>query len=257
MKGLLVVLALVQTHDPSSPTPGGSPAKTMADYPFAVGETFNYSVKMGMLNLGSASMSVAQLDTIRGIETFLFRFTLEGGVLGYRLNTVMNSWVGTSDFISRRFRKDADEDGKERHSHYEIFPDSGFYRLNDQDAALATPDRPLDDAAFFYFLRMMPLEVGKTYQYHQYFRKEKNPLTVKVLKKERMELPGGRKVECLLLHPVIQTRGLLSERSDARFWVTADSLRVPVQIRSKFPFGTITLRLTEIKVPDNPPYPGG
>jgi hypothetical protein len=64
-----------------------------------------------------------------------------------------------------------------------------------------------------------------------------------------MELPDGSKVQCLVLHPVIDTKGLFSKRSDTRVWLTDDERRLPVQIRSKFPFGTITLRLKDMVVP--------
>ncbi|HXE58536.1 MAG TPA: DUF3108 domain-containing protein [Gemmatimonadales bacterium] len=244
----LVVLQTAGAPAPRAPAPAPPPSRTVADYPFAVGETFEYGVKMGMINLGSASMSIVGIDTVRGREAFVFRFALAGGVLGYDINTVLQSWTGVADFVSLRFHKDADEDGKVRKTHFEIFPDSGFSREEGQERVHEAPAAPLDDAAFFYFLRTTPFEVGKTYRYARYFRKERNPLTVRVLKRERIELPDGRKVQCLVLHPVIRAKGILSERSDARFWVTDDSLRIPVQIRTRFPFGTITLRLTEMRL---------
>jgi hypothetical protein len=85
--------------------------------------------------------------------------------------------------------------------------------------------------------------------YERYFKKDKNPVVIEVVKRERMELPDGSKVQCLVLHPVIDTKGLFSKRSDTRVWLTDDERRLPVQIRSKFPFGTITLRLRDMVVP--------
>ena len=70
-----------------------------------------------------------------------------------------------------------------------------------------------------------------------------------MVKREKMELPDGSKERCLVLHPVIETKGLFSKRSDTRVWLTDDERRLPVQIRSKFPFGTITLRLKDMVVP--------
>ena len=53
-----------------------------------------------------------------------------------------------------------------------------------------------------------------------------------------------------MLHPVIDTKGMFSKRSETRIWLTDDARRLPVQIRSKFPFGTITLRLKEMVAAD-------
>lgn len=237
MRSLLVALSLVQGG-------GDQPAPP---YPWAVGETLTYSAKLGMLSLGSGTLQVAGIDTVRGAESFRFRFRLTGKTVFYSLDDVLESYTGTADLVSRRFVQDFVENDKTTHRLFEIYPDSGFYREHGKDTVQqAAPAEPLDDAAFFYFVRVTPLEVGKTYRYDRYFRKEKNPVTIKVEKREKMELPDGREVPCLVLHPVIDTKGMFSKRSDTRLWLTDDERRLPVQIRSKFPFGTITLRLKDM-----------
>ncbi len=243
MKPLALLLAVLQSGPlPSAPTP--PPA-----YPFTVGETLSYSAKLGMLTLGSGTLEVAGIDSLRGNETFRFRFRLQGKTVFYSLDDVLESWVSTTDFNSHRFVQDFVENEKPKHRVYEIFPDSGFYRESGRDGALATPGNPLDDAAFFYFVRITPLEVGKKYVFDRYFKKDKNPVTIDVIKREKMDLPDGTKVQCLVLHPIIDTKGLFSKRSDTRIWLTDDERRLPVQIRTKFPFGTITLRLKDMVVP--------
>ncbi len=238
--GLVVALALQAS----------APAPTAAlSYPFAVGEKLSYTAKLGMLTLGSGSLEVAAIDTVRGVESFRLRFRLKGKTMFYSLDDVLESWIGTSDLNSRRFVQDFVENEKTTKRHYEIYPDSGFYREQGKDATRETPADPLDDAAFFYFVRVTPLEVGKKYTYDRYFRKDKNPVTIDVVKREKMELPDGSKVQCLVLHPTIDSKGLFSKRSDTRIWLTDDARRLPVQIRTKFPFGTITLRLKDMVLP--------
>ena len=215
-------------------------------FPLAVGEKLTYTAKLGMISLGWGTLEVAAKDSIRGDETFRFKFRLQGRNLFYSLDDVLESWVGTADFISRRFVQDFMENDKPKHRTYEIYADSGFFREIGKEKTEATPSDPLDDAAFFYFVRITPLAVGEKYAYPRYFRKDKNPVTIEVTKSEKMDLPDGSKVNCLVLHPVIDTQGMFSKRSDTRLWVTDDSRRIPVQIRTKFPFGTITLRLKEM-----------
>jgi hypothetical protein len=237
----MLTLALLQ---------GGAPAPTPpARYPWAVGETLTYTAKLGMLSLGSGTLEVAGLDTVRGAETFRFRFRLTGKTIVYTLDDVLESFVGTHDLVSRRFTQDFVENGKPTKRHYEIVADSGYYREEGKPGTQPAPADALDDAAFFYFVRVTPLEVGKTYRFNRYFRREKNPVTIEVLKREKMELPDGREVDCLVLHPVIDTKGMFSKRSDTRIWLTDDERRLPVQIRSKFNFGTITLRMKDMKLP--------
>ena len=239
IRPVALLLALLQ-----SPAPPPAPT-----YPFAVGETLTYSAKLGMLTLGSGTLQVAALDSVRGAETFRFRFRLTGKTVFYKLDDVLESWVATQGFESHRFVQDFNENDKPKHRTYEIYPDSGFFREVGRDTTYAAPADPLDDAAFFYFVRITPLEVGKTYTFDRYFRKEKNPVTIEVVKREKMDLPDGTEVPCLVLHPVIDTKGMFSKRSDTRLWLTDDARRIPVQIRSKFPFGTVTLRLKEMVLP--------
>jgi len=249
VKSVLLAVALLQGGAPDSPAP-------VPSYPWAVGETLTYSAKLGLLSLGAGTLEVAGLDTVRGAQSFRFRFRLQGKTIIYSLDDVLESYVGTRDLVSRRFVQDFVENDKPSHRRYEIYPDSGFFRENGKPDAQPSPPDPLDDAAFFYFVRVTPLEVGKKYVYNRYFRKDKNPVTIEVTKREKMDLPDGRNVDCLVLHPVIDTKGMFSKRSDTQIWLTDDARRLPVQIRSKFPFGTITLRLKGMKLPPSPPSAG-
>lgn len=226
-------------------------------YPFGVGERFQYSAKLGFLRLGTGTIQVAGVDTVRSIPSFIFRFSLVGGNMLYRINSVLESRTGIADFRSRRFTQDNNENGRIFQRHYDIYPDSGFYRLEGSPDPQPTVERPLDDAAFLYFVRSIPLEVGKTYQLDYYFRKEKNPLRITVEKREQMELPDGTKVACLVVRPVMGDRGMFAERSDARIWLTDDARRIPVQIRTRYPFGTVILRLEEMALVSPTPRPVG
>lgn len=249
---LLLALALAQGGAPV-PVPASAAAPAVAPaprtYPWAVGEKLTYSAKLGMLSLGEGTLEVAGIDTVRGAESFRFRFRLQGKTFVYSLDDVLESYVGTHDLNSRRFVQDFVENNKPSHRRYEIYPDSGFFRELGKPQVEPSPPDPLDDAAFFYFVRVTELEVGKKYTYNRYFRKNKNPVTIEVTKREKMELPDGREVDCLVLHPVIETNGMFSKRSDTRIWLTDDARRLPVQIRSKFPFGTITLRMKDMVLP--------
>src|SRR5438034_5972304 len=50
--------------------------------PFPIGERLVYQAKFGLFNVGTATMEVAGLDTVRGIETVHRVFTFSCGALG-------------------------------------------------------------------------------------------------------------------------------------------------------------------------------
>jgi len=223
-------------------TPGERQSPIPDGMPFAVGEHLRYSVKMGMLRVGTGTMSIVGTDSLRGVASYHFVFTLEGGIPGYRINDRFESWTGREDMVSRRFYKDIREGGSRHSATFEIFPDSGHYLKNGAEPRPTPPD-PLDDASFFYFIRTVPLEVGKTYSFDRYYDAAMNPMTIRVEKRENIKLPDGTKVPTLVLHPVMGEHGMLARRAKAKVWLTDDERRLPVRIRSKLPFGTLTLKL--------------
>src|SRR3989454_985628 len=159
----------------------------------------------------------AGLDTLRGVETVHFVFRIVGGALWYHLDQTMESWVGKRDFRSRRFLQDTDERGRQWHRGYEIFPDSGFYREEGKDSTFPTVAEPLDDAAFLYWIRTVPLEQGKRYEYRRYFRPDRNPVIVTVVGHERVSV-AGHKWNAIVVRPAIPNgRGIFAEKADARW----------------------------------------
>jgi uncharacterized protein DUF3108 len=226
--------------------------RTVDSYPFKIGERLEYSAKLGFLRLGTGVMEVVGTDTVRGHSSFKFQFGLDVDSPIYKSRNLLQSWTGVSDMVSRRFYQDLTENGRKKQRYYEIYPDSQIFRQqNRPNDVYQTVTEPLDDAAFFYFLRSLPLEVGKTYTYQRYFRREFNPVVVKVLKRETMELPDKREVPCLVLAPVAGNEGTFAPRAEARLWLTDDERRLPVQVRSRLPFGTVTLRLEKATLPDD------
>lgn len=209
---------------------------------FPVGERLVYDARYGILNIGGAAMQVQSVDTIRGVPTLHIQFLIQGGTFFYRLNDRMDSWIGLDDFASRRFIQDFDEGGRQRYAAYEIYPDSGIYRQAGVDSAFVTSEAPLDDAAFFYFARTVPFEPGRRFTFDRYFRPDRNPVVLEVLGRDTIDVPAGR-FATVVIRPTIKGRGILAEAADPRMWLSDDERRIMVQLKSRFPFGTITLRL--------------
>lgn len=231
----------------AAPLDAQSAPRTVADYPFAVGERFRYQVKLGIFSVGRASMHVTGIDTIRGHEAFRLRFILNGKALFFSLDDTLTSWTGVRDFRSRRFLQLNNEDGRKRVRDYTIHPDSGYYRrVGRPDTTYESVAEPLDDVAFFYWVRTLPLEVGESYSWDRYFRPDRNPVRIRVLRRQNCELPGNEKRRCLLIQPSIRARGMLGEASNARILITDDVDRIPVEVRSSFSFGTLVLKLRAI-----------
>ena len=216
---------------------------------FPVGERLSFSAKYGIFSVGSAVMEVVGIDTVHGMETVHIRFRITGGALWYHLDQTIESWVGRYDFRSRRFSSVQDERDRHREHRYEIFPDSGFYREVGRDTTFATVLEPLDDASFLYWIRTVPLEVGKRYEYARYFRPDRNPVIVEVVRREHVSV-AGKKWRALVVRPKIpQGRGIFAEKSETLIWLSDDAQRLVLAIQSNFSFGQVTLKLKDYVEP--------
>jgi hypothetical protein len=216
--------------------------------PFAVGETATYDVKFGAVRVGTATTKVEGIENIRGIPAWHTVFTIKGGTFFYHVNDVFESWIDRDNFASLRFYQTQQEGSNDREKRYEIYPDKAMYVEMDKQPPREHPGvkDPLDDGSFLFFIRTVPLEVGRVYESNRYFRPERNPVRVRVLRKESIEVPAG-KFDCIVVQPVIKTKGIFSENGQAEVWLTDDARHVVVQLKSKLSFGSINLYLKSYK----------
>jgi hypothetical protein len=215
--------------------------------PFGVGERLTYDVKFGPIKAGRGSMEVASIDTVRGRHVWKTVFRVRGGRFFYRVNDVMESYIDTATFSSLRFVQDFEEGRRDRETRYEIFPERAEYFENDKPPVPSVND-PLDDAAFMYFVRTIPLEIGVTYEFNRYFKPDRNPVKIRVLRRERVTVPAGT-FQTIVVQPIIKAKGIFSENGQAQLWLSEDSSRVMVQLKTNLSFGSLNLYLTSIRRP--------
>jgi hypothetical protein len=222
---------------------------TPVSRPFVPGERLSYDVYFGAIKVGTGSMEVRGIDTVRGRPAYHTAFSLTGGIPFYKVDDVFESWFATDDLASLRFNQDQNEGTKERQHRYEIYPERRTYDdLSDQEPEQPSVADPLDDGSFVYFVRTVPLEVGRTYEFQRYFKPDRNPVTIRVERRERVKVPAGT-FDAIVIQPVIKTKGVFSESGHAELWISDDDRRVILQMKSQLSFGSLDLYLTGIQRP--------
>ena len=240
---LIIAAASVAGAQPGAaadPSGGSRRAKV----PFGVGERMEYEVRFGRLKVGNAHMEVVALEHIRGRTAWHTAFWVQGGNFLYRVNDVYESWIDAETLSSLRFVQELEEGGKSTTRKFEIYPErSVFIQTNKKDPKeeKSVPN-PLDDGSFLYFVRTIPLVVGQTYDFERYFRPDRNPVRIKVLRKERITVPAGR-FNAIVIQPVIKTKGIFSENGHAEIWLSDDDRHIILQLKSRLSFGSLNLFL--------------
>jgi len=235
----------------------------LAYVPFGPGERLEYQVKLGIISAGSGWIGVEGVDTTRGRQTYRLGMGISGGRLFLKVNDRYQSWLDTRTLVSRHFIRDVHEVRYKSYKEWAIYPEERRWdQLDDADEAdTMSTSEPLDELAFLFWLRTLPLEVGETYTSHNYFKDDGNPVVIKVLRRERREVPAGE-FNTIVVQPIIQTSGLFSQGGKAEVYLTDDADRHVVYLRSEVPLiGSITLHLKSIRrgtpLPAVPARPNG
>jgi hypothetical protein len=235
----------VQAQDLTDlPTVGGvaQPAST----PFGVGERMEYQVKLGALSVGNGHMEVHGIETIRGHRAYHVSMGIRGGIrFVARVDNLFESWMDVETLASHRFIQDQDEVRTQRYRQFDFFHDERrFERADGEESGELITPFPLDDISFVYYARTLPLEVGRTYTLNQYFRPDRNPVILRVLRKDRVTVPSGT-YNTIVVQPIIKTRGIFSEGGEAEIHFSDDNRRLMVYMQSRVPGMNLSLHLRD------------
>lgn len=224
---------------------GGPPT-----WSFAEGEAMRFEVRFGRLRVGRGAMEVVGVEDVRGRPAWHMRVRIKGRALTYRLDDTYDSWVDTLTRSAVRFVKTESAGSRPRLTRYEIHPDRGVYTKNAGPEA-PTVEAPLDDASFLYFVRSVALADGEAYEFARYFKADRNPVGVRVLRRERVRVPAGS-FDAVVLRPSINTSGFLGKARKTELWLSDDDRRAVVRLKFRLPVGSVTLSLTSYQ-PGAPP----
>ena len=220
-----------------------------ARVPFGPGEHLVYRVKVGIFTAGYGYMSVLGTEDVRDHPSYRVEMGIQGGLGPLKVHDTYQSWVDVSTLQSWRFIQDIHDIGYHSYRHYEFFPERRTWERQDIDEfGTLGSALPMDDIAFIYYIRSMPLEVGKSYTINRYFKEKGNPVVIEVLRKDQREVDGVL-YNTIVVKPLIQTSGLFGQGGNAELHFTDDERRILVYLKSnipKFP-GSLTLHLQTIQ----------
>jgi Protein of unknown function (DUF3108) len=217
-------------------------ARLTAPYPFAVGESLQYEAWLGYIPIGTATATVARTTRERGTDALVFTAVGEGGPPGFRARYEMTSWAQSSRLVSLRFHRRLTQGSKVEEERYQIVADSGRYRQEGVARDWVAPRDALDELAYLYYLRTIPLDVGQSFTMSRYFKTGYNPVRVRVTGRAPVALFDGRTVDCFAVE--LTTRG-----TTLGVQLTDDARRLPVQLSLPLPYGRVTLELSGAAAP--------
>ena len=96
----------------------------------------------------------------------------------------------------------------------------------------------LDPLSSFYYARTLPLEVGKSVFIDVFDSKKLYKAEIQVLKREVIETSAGT-FKTLLIKPIVRSEGIFFRKGDILIWLTDDSRKIPVMLKTNVGIGTV------------------
>jgi hypothetical protein len=241
MPRLTAFLALFAASATAAGQTGHAPA------PFHPGERMEYAVSYGRIPAGELTIRVAGLETYEGRSVYHLVSEAKSNravSLLYELASQEESWLDAAGLYSLRYRRVSTENDKTREKDVRFDQQRHLRIESDGETKPASP-RAVDQLAMIYYLRTLSVAPGKTFVLQNQADPDDNPLTVRILKRERIKVPAGSFDTWVVDIEVKTDSGVFKKGGENRVWVTADERRVPVKISSKVGIGSFAAELVD------------
>jgi hypothetical protein len=235
----------------------GHELRTVPNNAFRVGEKASYRIHYGLMNAGTASISVNE-----SVKKFdgrpAYYIVGEGKSIGtfdwfFKVRDRYETYMDKEGLFPHRFIRNCDEGG------YKIFQDYTFHQdkrayTNHKGEAYVTPDFVQDMISSYFYARSLDfskLKKGDIITVTTIIDDEIYPLRMKYLGKETVKVDLG-KFNCLRFAPVVQKGRVFKKEEDLSVWVTDDANHLPVLAQAKILVGSIKMELTNYAGLANP-----
>lgn len=243
---ILAALVAGLYPSPAAAQNGSGPGKV----PFAPGERMEYAVGYGPLPAGTMQLRVAGIEPVDGRPAYHIVMTAESNKAVsflYELASEEESWLDVGRFHSLRYRRRTVEKDKVRTKEVRFDQDRDVRIINEGGSIETKPASPdaVDQLGMIYYLRLLPLESGARFVLRNQADPDDNPITIRVLKQERVKVPAGTFDAWVVDLDVKTDSGVFKKGGENRVWVSADGRSLPVKISSKIGLGSFHAELVD------------
>src|SRR6185437_9244737 len=248
---LVAVTFAAQRNDASAtPTAGGSAVQIQAppaNYAFPYNETYVYSADWRIWTGGTVVLTM-----IPGAVSATANSTGFVSML-YPVHDQFQSTFDPKTFCSQSIRKHTEEGYHARDTMItfdyaqkkSILDESNLKKKESKRVENDIPSCVTDVLTAIYYAGSLPLKNDGVYRFPINDGNKTLDVELKVEARETVKVPAGT-FKTIRVSPASTARGLNS-RGKLWLWYSDDSRRIPVQMRGRFLWGTITFQLQRIE----------
>ena len=221
--------------------------------PFGPGESLRFSIEYGPVKAGTATLEVHSMRSHKGRPSYHFVSTAASAPFFdkvYKVRDRIDALVDAERFVSWQYRK-VQREGAHSAEHNVQYDHAGRRAKYKDGVIVPIPEDAIDMLGAFYRTRLEDLEPGRSIYLPHHSDKKTFYLEVKVLRRERTEVPAGTFM-CLVVEPQVGEAGPFRGQGRMSIWLTDDERKMPVRMESRVPVGSIAAVLLEAR-PGSPP----
>lgn len=233
---------------PQLPAPLRAPR---AGFVFPPKQTLNYAVDWRVFPAGVVAFHLeadgdnqrvsVTADTV-GAVNLLFR-------VSDRFQSSFNRATGCSEGFSKQLiegRRQVNSDLKFNYAETKaVYTEKNLVSGINKHQESTIPSCVTDSLSAIFYAASQPMTVGQSFEMPLGDAMKTIPVTMKVEGREEVQTPAG-KFQTLRVEPTADA-GVVKNRGNIWIWYTDDDKHMPVQMRARFFWGTITFRLTSVE----------
>jgi Protein of unknown function (DUF3108) len=222
-----------------------------ANFSFPVEQTLNYAVDWRVFPSGVVSFHqeadgnsqrISVTGYTLGAVNLLFR-------VSDRFQSSFNRTTGCSEGFSKQLvegRRQVNSDLKFNYTQNKAeFMEKNLVSGISKRQEVAIPPCVTDSLSAIFYAASQPMTVGQSFEFPLADAMRTVRVTMRVEGREEIKTPAGT-FQTLRVEPTAD-EGVVKNRGNIWIWYTDDERHIPVQMRARLFWGTITFRLTSIQ----------
>lgn len=251
-------LAATQTHRPSpSPTQQGpvvsapSVSRPRPDFPFPIGQTYVYSAQWRVFDAGIATLRMEKA----GSENRVLGTADGSGAVAvlYHVQDRFEAFFDPKTFCSHNISRHIEEGFRrventvsfDYQKNKAVLDQKNLKKNETRHEEHEIPGCVTDILSGIYYVASLPLEPGRSFLFPLNDGGQTVNVSLKVEAREQVKTPAGT-FNTVRVEPEASS-GVLKDKGKIWIWYSDDSPRIPVQMRARMYWGTLTFSLLRIE----------
>ncbi len=222
--------------------------RTVENKAFTVGEKLTFDVKYGFVTAGIAVMEISDIKKISGRDAYHILsevHTVPSFDWFFKVRDRYETYMDVKGLFPWRFEQHVREGHYSRD--FSAFFDQRRHIAKTSEGQYDIPPYVNDIVSAFYLARTFDysnLKVNDRIHMQNFYKDKTYNLDVRYLGKETVSVEAGT-FNCIVIEPLVQEGGLFKSEGSIIIWLTDDTNKMPVKVKTKVVIGSIDAELTK------------